>query len=331
MEYRTFGRLGRVSALSLGGGGIAGNWGATDRDEAIATVREAVDSGITLIDVAPTYGGGEAELAIGEAFGGQLPETVRISTKVACGNTRESGMDYPQGWAVKGTPPVDQIPSILENSLTESLSRMRTARIDILFLHTQINPDDRAGQCYGAPRCMFVEAIRPVFERLVTQGRIGAWGITGIGVPSIILQVLDEDPLPAAVQCIANILDSPGELKRFQEPARPRELIAAAHSRGIGVVGIRAVQAGALTDAIDRELPDDHPCVTDYRRAAPFRSLARELGEAPASLAHRYALSIPGVSTVLLGVKNRYELRECIEAEEKGPLGPELMARTDAV
>ena len=43
----------------------------------------------------------------------------------------------------------------------------------------------------------------------------------------------------------------------------------------------------------------------DYRRAAPFRELAREVGESPASLAHRYALSLDGVSTVVLGVKNR--------------------------
>lgn len=67
----------------------------------------------------------------------------------------------------------------------------------------------------------------------------------------------------------------------------------------------------------------------DYRRAAPFRELAREVGESPASLAHRYALSLDGVSTVVLGVKNREELRECIDAEAQGPLDPALMTRID--
>ena len=95
-------------------------------------------------------------------------------------------------------------------------------------------------------------------------------------------------------------------------------------------MGIRAVQAGALTEAVDRRLPDDHPCMADYRRAQPFRDLARELDEAPSSLAHRYALAIPGVSTVVLGVKNRLELRECLAAETKGPLEPELVRRVDA-
>ena len=40
----------------------------------------------------------------------------------------------------------------------------------------------------------------------------------------------------------------------------------------------------------------------------------------PASLAHRYALSMRDVSSVILGVKNRKELIECIEAEERGTL-----------
>jgi len=311
MEYRMFGSLGQVSALTLGGGGIAGNWGTTTHEEAIATVREAVESGITLIDVAPTYGNGEAERVIGDAFGSQLPGTVRIATKYG------------------GNPPVGQVPSLLRQSLVESLARMRIERIDILFLHTQIIPDEKVEQYHGTPRRVFVEAIRPLLERLVAEGRIGAWGITGIGVPSAILETLHEEPPPAAVQCITNVLDSPGELKRFEEPARPRELIAAAMARGIGVMGIRAVQAGALTDSIDRELPDDHPCVVDYKRSAPFRSLARELGESPASLAHRYALSMSGVSTVVLGVKNRSELRECIAAEGKGPLDEGLIARID--
>ena len=95
-------------------------------------------------------------------------------------------------------------------------------------------------------------------------------------------------------------------------------------------MGIRAVQAGALTDAIDRELPPDHAEAADFRRAAPFRALARELGESPASLAHRYALGMEGVSTVILGVKNRAELAECLAAEAKGPLDAELTARIDA-
>ena len=81
MEARTLGRLGPVSVLTLGGGGLGRVWGETSREEAVATVRAAVDAGITLLDVAPGYGRGEAERVVGEAFGGRLPDGVRIGTK----------------------------------------------------------------------------------------------------------------------------------------------------------------------------------------------------------------------------------------------------------
>jgi aryl-alcohol dehydrogenase-like predicted oxidoreductase len=104
--------------------------------------------------------------------------------------------------------------------------------------------------------------------------------------------------------------------------------MAAAHANGVGVMGIRAVQAGALTAAIDRPLPDDHPEVRDYRRAAGFRALCAELGENPAVIAHRYALALD-IDTLVLGVKNRQELADCVAAADSGPLPADLMARVD--
>jgi aryl-alcohol dehydrogenase-like predicted oxidoreductase len=95
-------------------------------------------------------------------------------------------------------------------------------------------------------------------------------------------------------------------------------------------MGVRAVQAGALTGAFDRDVPDGSRDRADFDRAAGFRRLAAALGRSPAYLAHRYALSIPSVGTVVLGVKNRAELAECVEAAEDGPLDPELMAEIDA-
>lgn len=312
MEQRPFGKLGQTSCLTLGGGGIGQVWGPTSRDEAIATVREAVDAGITFLDVAPAYGRGEAETVIGETFDGRLPDGVRISSKCMLGN-----------------PPRDEVKSRLEGSLEKTLARTRLKRIDLFFLHGQIVPDADVDKMQGTPRRLFVEAVRPVFEEWVARGRIGAWGISAIGVPSAVLETINDDPPPNAVQAVVNLLDSVGAMKLFDEPARPRAIIDAACRRNIAVMGIRAVQAGALTDAFDRELPETHPEMIDYRRAAPFRALAREVGETPAALAHRYALAVPGVATVVLGVKNRAELRECIVAAERGPLDRELIARID--
>ncbi len=110
MQTRFFGTLGTVSALTLGGGGIGAVWGATTREEAIATVRDAVDGGITLLDMAPTYGAGEAETVVGEAFEGKLPDGVRVTTKHLLGTPprgevyflRDSPIAWRRAWSACG-------------------------------------------------------------------------------------------------------------------------------------------------------------------------------------------------------------------------------------
>ena len=317
MQQHSFGGLWPVSALTLGGGGLGMVWGETTFDECIATVHDAVTAGITLIDLAPRYGDGKAEEVVGAAFDGRLPAGVRVTSKCNLGNA-----------------PRAEIEPMLRQSIEGSLKRLRLSRLDLFFLHSNVVPDAQhiARWPDAASRMTlydtFVAEVRPAFEKLAGEGLIGAWGLTGIGHPDTIVRLLGERPAPAAVQCIANLLDSPGALKFFDGPAKPRAVMAAARTNGVGVLGIRAAQAGALTSALDRTLPANHPEMRDYARAAGFRRLAAELGMTPALLAHRYALSLP-VDTVVLGVKNRSELAECVAAAEAGPLPADLMARVD--
>ncbi len=311
MRQRPFGKLGVASALTLGGGGIAGIWGQTTREECVATVREAVDSGIDLLDLAPSYGNGEAEPVIGAAFDGKLPPDVRITTKCRVGDT-----------------PSDRVYDLLSESLTGSLGRMKIDHVDVMFVHNSVALGDEGGERVTTAASV-AEAVAPAFERLIAEGRVRYWGLTGIGQADALIELLTNGPRPDYVQCIANLLDSPGGLLRGESPARPRDIIAAANANNVAVMGIRAVQAGALTDAIDRPLPDGHSELADYARAAPFRDIANEVGKSAAFLAHQYALSMGGVSTVVLGVKNRDELRECIRAEAAAPIDPALMERID--
>jgi len=319
MQTHPFGELPPVSALTLGGGGLGMLWGKTTFEECVATVHAAVGDGITLLDLAPRYGDGKAEEVVGAAFNGKLPAGVRVTSKCNLGN------------AATG-----EIETILRRSIAASLQRLRLSKLDLFFLHSNIVPDEAfIARSPGdaatrmTPYAVFVDHVRPLFERFVAEEIIGAWGITGIGHPDTLIRVLGERPAPAAVQCIANLLDSPGGLKFFNGPAKPRAIIAAARANEVGVMGIRAVQAGALTAAIDRDLPPTHPEVLDYARAAGFRRLCTELGANPAVIAHRYALSLD-IDTLVLGVKNRQELADCVEAADSGPLTADLIARIDA-
>jgi aryl-alcohol dehydrogenase-like predicted oxidoreductase len=319
MEQHSFGSLPPVSTLTLGGGGLGMLWGETTVEECVATVHAAVTAGITLLDLAPRYGDGKAELVVGEAFGGRLPSGIRVTSKCNLGNA-----------------PIERIESLLRQSIETSLRRLRLPQLDMFFLHSNVVPDEsfiaRAGRDAAVrmtPYAVFVDRVRPLFERFVAEGLIDAWGLTGIGHPDTIIKLLGERPAPAAVQCITNLLDLPGGLKFFDGPAKPRAVIAAARANQAGVMGIRAVQAGALTRAIDRPLPADHAETRDYRIAAPFREICAELDANPAAVAHRYALSLD-IDTLVLGVKNRQELAECVAAAEAGPLPRDLVERIDA-
>ena len=306
-----------VSTLTLGGGGLGMLWGQTTFDECVATVHAAVAAGINLLDLAPRYGDGKAEQVVGAAFGGRLPEGVHITSKCNL-----------------GMPAPDRVEVILRQSIETSLRLLQRDRLDIFFLHSNLVPDEHP--MWNAPDVSRLTAlspfrshVRPVFEKLKAERIVGAWGLTGIGHPDAIIEVLAEDPKPLAVQCIANLLDSPGGLKFFDGPAKPRAIMAAAKANGVAIMGIRAVQAGALTAAIDRDLPADHPERRDYAKAAGYRAFCAEIDEDPALIAHRYALTLP-IDTLVLGVKNRSELAGCIAAAAAGPLPPDVVARIDA-
>ena len=317
MQINTLGTFGPVSRLTLGGGGIGQVWGPTSEDDAVATLRHAVDSGIDLIDAAPGYK--ICEAMIGRAFEGRLPPGVRVTTK--------HGL---------GTVPEDEVYPRLRRSLEASLKDMRLERVDMMLLHSEIRPDDFQYPAGQPPRderstalSLYRAAVRPAFARLVQEGLIGHWGITGINHAAATIEALSEGSRPAAVQAIANLLDSPGEMNGTGLAPRPRDVIAAAQANGVGVMGVRAVQAGALTSGLDRA--DNSPTSEDFRRAAPYRALCAQWGEDPAIVAHRYALGIEGVDTLVLGVKNVAELDAALLAERRGPLDAEQRAAIEAL
>ena len=194
-----------------------------------------------------------------------------------------------------GDPGAGEVWSRVERSVQRSADALGLDRVDLLYLHSNIVPDGylqprfpETASKLATPWTRYVEEVRPAFERLVADGRVGAWGITGIGLPRTVLDAIRSDPAPPVVQCVANLLDSAGGISVHDEEYRPRDLIAAAADRGCGVLGIRAVQAGALTDSMDRSLRADNPDQQDFERGAPFRALASELGHSAAALAHRF-------------------------------------------
>ena len=319
MELRNFKPFGDISALTLGGGGLGQVWGKTSRKEALETVAIALDHGINHLDVAPMYGRGEAESVIGEALKGKSGDGLYITTKCQV-----------------GTPADQKVYEKLNASLTNSLKIMGREKVNLFLMHSQLIEDDFEMFRFNEHReknattlsCYFNEVI-PAFERLKREGKIDHWGIGGVGQKEALVAALNHECPPAAVQCVVNPLNSAGGIAYVSEVFNPKIILEECQNKDIPILAIRAVQAGALTSSMDRA---PHPSgfdakdFDDFARAAPFRNLALEWGESPASLAHRFALSVEKVSSVILGVKNRDELEECLHAERMGRLSVEQVA-----
>ena len=162
MEYaRIPGTSLDVSRVALGTWAIGGwMWGGTDEAESIATIREAVEHGINLIDTAPVYGFGRSEEIVGKAIAHEnLRARVRIATKV--------GLEWERGSVFRNASRA----RILEE-FKASLRRLQTDHIDIYQVHW---PDPRVP----------IEEVAEAMGMLFEQGKIGAIGVSNFSVPQM--------------------------------------------------------------------------------------------------------------------------------------------------
>ncbi len=113
-----------ISRIALGTWAIGGwMWGGTDEAEAVRTIHEAVDRGITLIDTAPVYGFGRSEEIVGKALAeGGLRKRVSIATKV--------GLDWKDGQPFRNASKAR-----IHKEIEASLRRLRSDVIDIYQVH----------------------------------------------------------------------------------------------------------------------------------------------------------------------------------------------------
>ncbi len=155
MEHIVIGNSGlTTSRIGLGTWAIGGwMWGGTDEAQSIATIRSAVERGVTLIDTAPVYGFGRSEEIVGKALAeGGLRDRVQIATKV--------GLDWEGGAVFR-----DSGPSRIRKEIEDSLRRLRTDVIDLYQVHW---PDIETP---------FSETARTL-EDLRREGKIRAIGVS---------------------------------------------------------------------------------------------------------------------------------------------------------
>ena len=236
MKTRTLGRSGvEVSAIGLGCMGLSHGFGpATERTQAVALIRAAVERGVTFFDTAQVYGPFTNEEVVGEALA-PYRDRVTVATKF--------GFDYDANG--KQTSALDSRPATIRRTTEDSLRRLRTDHIDLLYQHR-------------VDRAVPIEDVAGTVKELIAEGKVRHFGLSEAGVHTI-RRAHAVQPLTA--------LQSEYSLW-WREPEE--EILPTLEELGIGFVPFSPLGKGFLTGKIDENTTfDSRTSATPFRASRP--------------------------------------------------------------
>ncbi len=314
MQTRRFGPQPRpVAEIGFGSWAIGAGWGRVEESDAIGTLNEVLDRGVTFIDTADVYGDGRAEKFIGQVLQSRRGEAPMVATKAG----RRLNPHTAAGYNRKN----------LSAFVERSLHNLGVDTLDLLQLHCPPTA------VYDRPEVF--EAL----DGLVRQGKIRQYGVSVEKLEEAIKALAF--PI-ASVQIIFNIFrQRPAE--RFFELAQQRR---------VAVVVRVPLASGMLSGKFtpdSRFAADDHRNFNRHGEAfdvgetfsgVPYEAgLAavedlRPLVPAGATLAQfalRWILMFDAVTVVIPGAKTPQQARENVAAAELAPLSAETMQRVGAI
>ncbi|MFY4703726.1 aldo/keto reductase [Burkholderia glumae] len=317
MEYRHLGASGfKVPVLSFGTGTFGGKgeffqaWGETGVDEARRLVDICLDAGLTMFDSADIYSGGASEQVLGEALKGRRDKAL-ISTKAT--------FRFDDGPNNVGSSRFHLI-----NSVDAALKRLQTDYIDLFQLH-------------GFDAKTPVQEVLSTLDDLVRAGKIRYVGVSNFSGWHLMksLDLADRYGYPRYVanQTYYSLVGRDYEW----------ELMPLGLDQGVGAVVWSPLGWGRLTGKIRRGQPlpatsrlhktaDKGPQVPEdylYRVIDALDEVAAETGKTIPQIALNWLLQRPTVATVLIGARNKEQLRQNLGAIGWN-LTPEQVARLDA-
>ncbi len=250
MKTRTLGQGLEVSAIGLGCMGMSQSYlPIPDRQEMISLLRTAVERGVTFFDTAQVYGPFANEELVGEGL-----EPVRDQVVVAT----KFGFELSSGEA-RG---LDSRPETIKRTVDESLARLRTDRIDLLYQH-RVDPD------------VPIEDVAGAVKELIEAGKVRHFGLSEAGVRTI--------RRAHAVQPVTALQSEYSLWWREPEEA----IIPTLEELGIGFVPFSPLGKGFLTGKIDENTSFDSG---DFRNTVPrFDADARQANRTFVDLIERVA------------------------------------------
>ena len=307
MQTMKLGRTGPVvSALGLGCMGMSpGVYGPADEAEGIATIRAALEAGITFLDTGDFYGMGHNELLIRRALEGVPRDRVVISVKF--GALRDpAGMFHGN----------DSRPAAVKNFLAYSLRRLGTDYIDI-YRPARLDPAVPIEDTIGA----IADMIRAGYIRHVGLSEVGAETIRRAH----------------AVHPIADLQIEYSLMSRgIEEKILPttRELGIGITAYGVlsrGLLSGRLPPAGNKGDIRIVRMPrfQQGNVEQNLRLVEALRQIGNEKGATPAQLALAWVRSRGDDILPVMGARRREQLKESLDALDL-KLSADELARIDA-
>jgi aryl-alcohol dehydrogenase-like predicted oxidoreductase len=286
MKIRTLGNTGLdVSVLSFGTSSLGSVFREIDEAEGIRTVHTAVDLVMNYIDVSPFYGITKAETVLGKAIATLQRDSFILSTKA--GRYDSDVFDFSA--------------KRIRSSLEESLKRLHTDYVDILFLHDiEFESLD-----------IILEESIPALEKLKDEGKIRFTGISCLPLDTFKI-TLEQAKVDTILSYCHYSLNDTSLL----------DFIPTLQEKGIGLINASPLSMGLLNN---REVADWHPAAEQIRavckQAAAF---CQEQGEDISKLAIQFAVSNALIPTTLVSTANPENIRKNAAWTEE-PLNEELL------
>jgi len=287
MELRPLGRTGlNLSRLSFGASSLGQEFRQVDVQEALRSVRTALDLGMNFIDTSPFYGRGMSECLLGVALRDVPRDRYYLGTKL--GRYDRAHFDFSARRVVE--------------SVDVSLSRLGVDYLDIMLCH-DIEFVDMS---------QVVEETLPALRRIQQQGKVRFVGISGYPM-NIFRYVLDRTELDVILSYNHYTLQN----------TMLAGLVPYLKQKGVGIMNAAPFSARLLTNS---PLPPWHKATPEVRAACrKAAEHCSAQGVDIAQLAVQFSLEHPDLTTCIVGSANPENVRKWVAWADL-PIDRQLLA-----